>query len=185
LCQKAWSAQLKIFLLTLAGRLGVTMKLARWSAAAALVIAVVGCREATSPKSSTVIGANLVRLTVTSSTSEVVRGAPVTFHVSLMNEGATPVVLHFRDSCQINPYIQDQLGKTVLPEGGWWGCAAALTNLTLNPGNDVARDFVWTGSTEFRSEMPLRPLPAGGYYFSAEVPADEVTLRATVSVRLK
>lgn len=163
------------------------MKLGRWfgAAAAGLVIVVLGCQEAVSPKSSTVIGENLVRLTVTPTATEVVRGSPMTFHVSLENEGSTPVVLHFRDSCQINPYIQDQLGKTVLPVGGWWICTGALTTLTVAPGADVSRDFVWTGSTEFRSELLLRSLPPGKYFFSAEVPADEVTLRATIPVTLK
>jgi hypothetical protein len=158
------------------------MKLTRWFAAAVTVLA---CSESTAPKSSTVIGENLVRLTVTSSAGEVLRGTPVTFHVRLVNEGSAPVTLHFRDSCQINPYIQDESGKTVLPDGGRWGCATVVTNLTLTPGTDVVREFVWTGSTEFRSEMPLRPLPMGAYYFSAEVPAEEITLRATVAVILK
>ena len=163
------------------------MKLGRWFAAAAagLVLVVLGCQEAVSPKSSTVIGENLVRLSVTPSASEVARGAPMTFHVSLENQGSTPVVLHFRDSCQINPYIQDRLGKTVLPENGWWICTGALTTLTVAPSSEVVRDFVWTGSTEFRSELLLRSLPPGKYFFSAEVPADEVTLRGTVPVVLK
>ena len=131
------------------------------------------------------IGENLVRLTVSSSAGEVVRGAPVTFHVTLTNEGSAPLTLHFTDSCQINPYIQDESGKTVLPYGGTWGCATVLTNLTLDPGAGIDRDYVWTGSTAFRSEMPLRPLPPGKYFFSAEVPANETTLRSTVAVILK
>jgi hypothetical protein len=33
--------------------------------------------------------------------------------------------------------------------------------------------------------MPLRPLPAGVYFFSAKVPAGEMTLSAGVAVTLK
>jgi hypothetical protein len=161
------------------------MKLTRWSAVAVTCVIAFACQRATAPESSTVIGENLVRLTVSSSASEVVRGTPVTFHVSLTNEGSAPLTLHFSDSCQINPYIQDESGKTVVPTSGGWGCLTVLTDLTLTPGNEVVRDFVWTGSTTFQSEMPLRPLPAGKYFFSAEVPANETTLRSTIPVNLK
>jgi intracellular proteinase inhibitor BsuPI len=155
----------------------------RWLAAAMVLVAL-GCRESTAPASSSVIGGNLLRLTVTSSASEVARGMPVTLQVRLANEGASPITLHFNDACQINPYILNSLGKTVLPEGGWRGCAGVLTNLTVTPGTDIVREFVWTGSTAFRSEEPLRPLPTGKYFFSAEVPSNEVTLRATLPVIL-
>ena len=161
------------------------MRLAGRAVIAALCIVAFACREATTPNSNSVVGGNLVRLTAASSASEVARGDPVTFHVILTNEGSAPVTLHFSDSCQINPYIQDQSGKTVLPGGGGWACLTVLTDLTLVPGKDISRDYIWTGSTEFRSEMPLRPLPAGKYLFSAEVPANETTLRATVAVTLK
>jgi hypothetical protein len=160
------------------------MKLTRWSITAGLILVGFACRASTAPKSSTVVGANLVRLTVTPSATEVARGVPMTFHVSLVNEGGSPLTLHFSDSCQINPYIQNEAGQTVLPVGGGWGCATVLTDLTLMPGKGVVRDYVWTGSTEFRSELPLRPLPSGKYFFSAEVPSSEITLRATVPVVL-
>jgi hypothetical protein len=131
------------------------------------------------------IGANLVRLSVSSSATEIVRGSPVTLQVRLSNEGASPVTLHFSDSCQINPSIQNSAGQTVLPEGGSRGCATVLTDLTVTPGNDVVREFVWTGSTAFQSEMPLRPLPVGQYFFTAEVPASEGKLKATVPVTVR
>jgi hypothetical protein len=161
------------------------MKLFRWSVAAAVCVAVFGCSEATSPRSSSVLGGNLVRLTVSLSAGEVTRGTPVTLHVKLVNEGGSTVTLHFNDACQVNPYIQDRTGKTVLPNDGGWACAAVLTDLTLQPGRGIDRDYVWTGSTDFSSEMPLRLLPPGRYFFSAEVPANETILRATVELLLK
>jgi hypothetical protein len=160
------------------------MNLTRWFAGAAIVVGVGGCGGATAPDSSIVVGENQVRLTISSSASEVNRGTPVTFQVRLSNEGAAPVTLHFRDSCQINPYIRDRFGKILLPANGGWICLGALTELTLSPAEVVARQFVWTGSSAFQSEEPLRSFPAGKYFFSVEIPAAEGMLRATVPVAL-
>jgi hypothetical protein len=160
------------------------MKLIGRTVAAGLGALALGCNATTSP-SDTMIGANLVRLSVSSSASEVARGTPVTLQVKLSNEGTSPVTLHFNDSCQINPYIRNSTGQTVLPDGGSRACLGVLTDLTVSPGSDVFREFVWTGSTAFQSEMPLRTLPPGHYFFTAEVPASEGMLRATVPVTIK
>jgi hypothetical protein len=161
------------------------MKLPCWIAVATIVVGGQGCRETVAPSSSTQIGENLIRLTVSSSASEVVRGAPVTLRATLVNEGTKAVSLHFGDSCQINPYIRNSVGETVLPSNGHWVCLTVLTELTLAPLQSVERDFVWTGSTTFSPEEPLRPFPPGKYSFTAEVPAGEGTLRATVEITLK
>jgi hypothetical protein len=60
-----------------------------------------------------------------------------------------------------------------------------LTQLTLVPGQPVVREYVWTGSTEFQSEMPLLPLSPGKYFFTAKVPANEATLTVTTQITLK
>jgi hypothetical protein len=161
------------------------MNLSRWTAVAGMLVVIGGCGDATAPISSTQIGANHVRLTVSASSSEVTRGSPVNLHVTLVNEGTQAVTLHFGDSCQINPYIRNLGGEIVLPGGGAWGCLTVLTSLTLAPQGSVSRDYVWRGSTDFASEMPLRPLPAGRYFFSAKVPAGEMTLSAGVGITLK
>jgi hypothetical protein len=105
--------------------------------------------------------------------------------VSLVNEGSEATTLHFGDSCQIIPTIRNAAGEIVVPGGGGWACLTVITHLTLIPGQPVVREFVWTGSTEFRSELPLRPLPPGKYFFTAEVPQGEATLRVTTEVALK
>ena len=150
-----------------------------------MVVGVGACSDATAPISSTQLGANQVRLTVSASSSEVTRGTPVNLHVTLVNEGMEAVTLHFGDSCQINPYIRNLGGEIVLPGGGAWGCLTVLTSLTLAPQGSVSRDYIWRGSTDFASEMPLRPLPAGRYFFSAKVPAGEMTLSAGIGITLK
>jgi len=164
---------------------GVEMNLFRWTAAAGVLVVIGACRDATAPISNSELGANQVRLTVSASSSEVMRGLPVDLHVALANEGTQAVTLHFGDSCQIKPYIRNAAGEIVLPGGGAWGCATVLTNVTLAPGENFTRDYVWTGSTDFASEMPLRPLPPGRYLFSAEVPAGETMLSAGIEITLK
>jgi hypothetical protein len=159
------------------------MNLIRWTAVAGLVVASGACSGAIEPDPIARFGD--IRLSVSSSSAEVVRGSPVTFRVELVNEGSEAITLHFGDSCQIVPRIHNASGEFVLPPGGAWGCATVLTELTLLPGEPVVREFVWTGSTAFQSEMPLRSLPPGKYFFTARVPSGEATLSVTTQVTLK
>ena len=159
------------------------MNLIRWTAVAGMVAASGACGGAIEPDATDEFGD--IRLSVSRSSAEVVRGSPVTFRVDLVNEGTEAATLHFGDSCQINPIIRNSVGEIVLPTGGRWGCATVLTQLTLLPGQPVVREYVWTGSTAFQSEMPLRSLPPGRYFFTAEVPQGEATLRATTEITLR
>ena len=142
------------------------------------LISALGCNSSTEPLSSIDVEGTRISLVATASGSEIVGTSPVTFTVRLVNEGAKPATLHFNSGCQILPYIRSSIGRVVLPGEGGWGCTGALTQLTLAAGESVVREYVWTGSTDFRSEMPLRPLPPGRYLFSAEVPAQEAMLRS-------
>ena len=157
------------------------MKLVRWYVPACFVV-LTACNDSVGPPSSTHVGANLVELTVSSSATEFVRGTPVSLQIRLQNRGPEAVTLHFGDSCQILPYVRDNLGKTVI---GGWACLTVLTSLALQPGEVVTREFVWTGSTAFSSEEPMRLLPAGNYLFTGEVPAGEGLLRASIRITLK
>ena len=158
------------------------MNLIRWTCIAGMAVLTVACSEATEPSSAKV---GVIRLSVSSSSDEVVRGSPVTFRITLVNEGAEAATLYFGDSCQIVPTIRNAWGEVVLPSGGHWGCLTVITQLTLLPGEPVIEEYVWTGSTAFQSEMPLRPLPPGTYFFAAEVPQGAATLRAATQVTLK
>jgi hypothetical protein len=158
------------------------MNLFRWTAVAGILIVAGACSDSTAPSSSARFGD--IRLSVSSSSREVVRGSPLTFHVELVNESSSAVTLHFGDSCQIIPTIQNGLGQVVLPPGGTWGCLTMLTELALVPGQPVVVEFVWTGANSFLPGAPPS-LPAGSYFFTAEVPANEATLRVTIGVTLK
>ena len=161
------------------------MKLFSASAFSVLVLGTAACQNPAAP-SSTIIDDNLIRLTATASASDVVPGTPVTLRITLTNEGTRSVTLHFNSGCQILPYIRDARGANVIPDGGGYGCTAALTQLTLAPGHSEIREYKWTGSNAFQSEMLLRPMPPGRYYFTAEVEANEAKLSTEpIELRLK
>lgn len=150
----------------------------------ALLIGILGCHDPFGARSNTQVGANLVRLTVSTSASEVARGSPITIRATLTNDGTEVITLHFRDTCQILPYIRNTFGEIVLPADGSWGCGAMLTDLTLTPGQPVTQEFVWTGGDSLGTQMPLFFLPTGRYLCTVEVPALEVFLRASVVITL-
>ena len=150
----------------------------------ALLIGTLGCHDPFEPIPNTQVGSNLVRLTVSASASEVVRGSPVTIRATLTNDGTEAITLHFRDTCQILPYIRNTLNEIVLPADGSWGCGAMLTELALTPGQSVTQEFVWMGGDSLGTQMPLFFLPTGRYLCTVEVPALEVFLRASVAITL-
>jgi hypothetical protein len=157
------------------------MNLIRWSVVAGILIASAACGDSTAPTSSASFGD--IRLTVSSSSREVVRGSPLTFHVELVNEGSSPATLHFGDSCQIVATMQNGLGQTVISSGA---CLTVLTQLTLAPGQPVVKGYVWTGgSTAFQPGEPPPSLPPGSYFFGVKVPANEASLSVTIQVNLK
>ena len=160
------------------------MNLIRWSVVAGILVAAGACSDSTAPTSGARFGD--IHLTVAASSREVSRGSSQTFHVELVNEGSSAATLHFKDSCQIVPTIRNAFGEIVLPVGGDQACLTVLTQLTLLPGQPVVRDYTWTaGSTGFLLGAPPTLLPAGSYFFTAEVPSDEATLRVTIEVVLK
>ncbi len=143
-------------------------------ALASVLFAVASCNDPAGPTSSTLIGDNLIRLTTSASAREITAGSPVTLRVSLTNEGAESVTLHFGSSCQILPYVRDARGAGVIPQqGDGYACLGILTHLTLAPGQSEVHEYVWTGSTRFLRSMSSPPelplMPPGRYYFTAEV----------------
>lgn len=103
-------------------------------------------------------------------------GQADTITITLTNTTPNVITLHFGDGCQILPYVADANGDVVLPSGGGWGCTAALSQLSLAPHEVQTARFIWTGSTTFSSEMPLRTLPRGLYHVFATLHASEAHL---------
>jgi hypothetical protein len=117
-------------------------------------------------------------LTLSVTRSAIRGGEPDTITVALANTTNQIVSLHFASGCQLLPYVTNAPGSIVLPAGGAWVCTANLSQLDLAAGERRTWTFVWTGSTEFASEMPLLPLPAGAYSIYATLSAQEVRLAA-------
>jgi hypothetical protein len=157
------------------------MGLIRWSVVAGILVAAAACGDSTAPESSARFGD--IRLTAAASSREVASGSPLTFQVELVNEGSSAMTLHFGDSCQIVATMQNALGQTVISSGA---CLTVLTQLTLAPGQPVVKEYVWAGgSTAFQPGEPPPSLPAGSYFFTVKVPANEASLSVTIQVTLR
>ena len=127
-----------------------------------------------------------VSLSLSVSREVIQAGQLDTITIVLRNTTNRAVTLSFGSGCQLLPYIADARGTVVLPSGGAWMCTAIVTTLTLAPGETRSSILVWTGTTEFASEMPLRSLPPGRYSIWARLPAGQVQLQTPpVSVWLR
>ena len=151
-------------------------------ASISLLLAVASCSNPSSGPSSTIIDNSLIRLTTSASAGVIEAGSPVTLRASLKNEGSEAITLHFGDSCQILPYIRNDRGERVIPAGGGWGCLTVITQLSLAPGQSKVHEYslkkAESGLAGTRLVELQFELPAGRYFFTAEVPAPGVTLRS-------
>ena len=84
----------------------------------------------------------------------------------LRNAGAARLDLLFSSSCQVVPFITARdRDEVVYPDGGWWGCAAVMTPLALEPGEEFVTSVVVRGGVS----GPGVPLPVGQYLAYARV----------------
>jgi len=120
------------------------------------------------PKTEIRVNGNLLRFGLTSSDAELRPGMTATLRATLTNEGPETVTLQFSSTCQIVPLIRNSTGAIVAPDGGGWGCGAAMTALTLTPGESVVRAWTWDGGTTFDSAKSAR-LPDGVYQVTASL----------------
>lgn len=133
----------------------------------ALVTAVAAC------STDNVTGGQLVRsqvgdLVLEGSVGRSVLGVGDTTSVvfRLRNAGAARLDLVFTSSCQVVPFITTRdPADFVYPGGGWWGCAAVMTPLALEPG----AEFVTTVLVRGGASGPGVALPVGQYLAYARV----------------
>ncbi len=106
-------------------------------------------------------------LAVTASASSITPGDTVRLVAHLANHNDHPVRLDFSSGCQVLPYVESGGGKIVYPYGGGWLCTAALTSLTLAPGEVKEQVLEWAGQSRDYDRQTFRsvysPLPAGEY----------------------
>ena len=105
-------------------------------------------------------------------------GETTTAEFRLRNKTGSEITIHFNSGGQVLPFIVQDPGRTVVyPQGGWWGCTAALTTLTLAGGE--------TRTVPVQIERGTGPmhhgrvsLPPGRYELFAEVTGRDLTLRS-------
>ena len=120
--------------------------------------AVLGCNEATSPKSA---GPLLFEAKVSPSTIRV--GETATFSLVLQNTSAEPITLSFPSTCQLVPYVSRPTGVVVYPRSGGWWCGQAFTQLRLEPGATVVQGIDVHGG-EVQPTIYTGPQLAPGSY---------------------
>ena len=101
----------------------------------------------------------------------------------LRNVGQDTLALNFGSSCHVLPYISTPSGEVVYPDGGWWGCLAVLTSLTLAPGAErVTSVLIRAGADGTHSEVPL---PPGQYQVYARLQGAFPIQSASISLRVE
>lgn len=102
------------------------------------------------------------------SKSVVAIGDTATIAFVLHNPTQQTVTLRFSSTCQILPYIRDSAG-IVHPRGGGWGCGAALTSLSLSPGEARVMKVIVHGGVPREAMHGVVPLNPGEHHAYAEL----------------
>jgi hypothetical protein len=110
-----------------------------------------------------------LEFTASVSKAEISLGDTATVTFILRNPTTETVRLDFRSTCQILPYIRNE-DALVYPNGGAWGCGAALTALTLGPGEERVRSVIVIGGAP--GGPGVVPLQTGAYRAYAELGDD-------------
>lgn len=105
-------------------------------------------------------GARL-ELGVSISALEISAGDPLTIGLSVRNPHAYVVQLSFSSTCQLVYGIEAPAGELVAPPGGGWICGAAITRLSLGPGESVSQTVTWNAHRYANGSW--EPVPAGIY----------------------
>jgi hypothetical protein len=88
-------------------------------------------------------------------------GESTRIEVTVMNRGAWPATLHFRNGCTILFQVLDEAGEVVAPGG--FVCTLAEVRFDLAPGQSTTRVFTWEGDRYDPMSGQFRPLPPGTY----------------------
>jgi hypothetical protein len=113
-------------------------------------------------------------------------GETTTITVSITNTLDEEVQLSFPTSCQALVFIRTTAGRLATPEDGRFECAAVPTLLTLAPGATKSYNVTWGGGTQFGPAGSSPRVPAGSYFASAELRADNylaIAFPITIVVR--
>lgn len=133
-----------------------------------LFAAVVACSdEATVPA----LGEQLIELRVSPAPTSLAPGQSTTITATLTNTLDEDVLLIFPSTCQILVYVRDAMGRVVTPAAGH-NCPRVVSQLGIPALGTVTRTVTWDGRGEFGTGGTTARLPAGKYYVSARLEAD-------------
>lgn len=125
-----------------------------------------------------------LRLSATTSTSDVPPGGKAVVTFRLENRASTPAVIPFPNSCHVMPYVATRPSSTIVyPAGGGWTCAAILTELVVPANGAVTTELTLVKGQHGIGQAGL---PAGEYAVFARMEARDRTIEsAPVVVTLR
>jgi hypothetical protein len=123
---------------------------------------------------------------ITATDRDLLPGESTTLTVTITNTLEEEVELAFRTSCQALIFIRNSEGRVMTPENGTYLCADVPSLLTLAAGASKSYNMTWGGGIEFGPAGSSPRLPAGSYFASAELRAENylaIAFPITIVVR--
>lgn len=128
----------------------------------------------------------IIPTTITASDRDLEPGETSTLTVSITNTLDVEVELVFPTSCQALVFIRNSNGRVTTPESAEYQCAAVPSLVTIPPTESKSYTVLWGGGSEFGTAGSSPRVPAGTYYASAELRADNyigIAFPITIVVR--
>ena len=151
--------------------------------AAALILVCVSCVEKAPPNP---VPEQIIPAQITATDRDLLPGETTTLTVTLTNTLEEEVQLTFPTSCQALIFIRNSEGRVFTPENGDYFCAAVPSQVTIPVGATKTYTVTWGGGIEFGPAGSSPRVPAGSYFASAELRADNylaIAFPITIVVR--
>ena len=151
--------------------------------AAALILVCASCVEKAPPNP---VPEQIIPAQITATDRDLLPGENTTLTVTLTNTLEEEVQLTFPTSCQALIFIRNSQGRVLTPENGNYLCAAVPSQVTIPVGAAKTYTVTWGGGIEFGPAGTSPRVPAGSYFASAELRADNylaIAFPITIVVR--
>jgi hypothetical protein len=128
----------------------------------------------------------VIPTTISASDRDLQTGESTTLTVTITNTLDEEVELAFPTSCQALVFIRNAEGRVMVPANGTYLCADVPSLLILAAGASKVYNVTWGGGVEFGPAGSSTRLPAGSYFASAELRADNyiaIAFPITIVVR--
>lgn len=105
----------------------------------------------------------------------------------LRNVGTALIELEFASGCQVLPYVsRPNFRDIVFPPEGHWMCTAALSDLSLAPGQEKVTTLLLHGGATQQAMAPFAQLPQGEYRVFARLEHPDYPLQSVpLAVRVR